>query len=534
MASDLGISAGASLALNFMKYKEDEELRKLRKQELQMTIDKREKTDPLDIERTQAETDRQKVALESDRFKRRMQDLYGEDQIKSELAYKQATTDFANSRTSYYDTLTQGQIDEQTRVAMGLDSAKFSDVLEILSTPNLSNFELGTVATLVDSIDSPQLKALLQNLNAPYAASAQQLLPVLQNISQGGDIDELPPGFNEALTSIMRPQTDTAYLGAEFIDKIDEQTERKGVVEGIEYDGQLIAKGRGDKMILGAKVTVNFGDTTEVFSTFLPDRDTNNRFVFRSDLPEDDAKAVSVADAMDIISSNLPVIQQLYSNPAILQNMEKVNNVLLDTYYPASRVNEEQDQVTFRTIYNAEKDQFNLLLASIGLGDILSDPSFAEDNDSQKMQAAANLFYSAYGDRSGIKIGDDGKFISADQDKTLLQAIFSNAPNPTAIMTSFDGRSISQLNKDKQDDPDATAPVITSVYGVKLPFDASPQQSYEAMRENFKGNQAVLDELDNFHQNFIDALQEGSLSEEEYAFYLGKHLQKYFNSIVGD
>ena len=54
------------------------------------------------------------------------------------------------------------------------------------------------------------------------------------------------------------------------------------------------------------------------------------------------------------------------------------------------------------------------------------------------------------------------------------------------------------------------------------------------MRENFKGNQAVLDELDNFHQNFIDALQEGSLSEEEYAFYLGKHLQKYFNSIVGD
>ena len=355
------------------------------------------------------------------------------------------------------------------------------------------------------------------------------MLPVLQNISQGGYIDELPPGFNEALTSIMRPQTDTAYLGAEFVDK-----ERKGVVEGIEYDGQLIAKGRGDKMILGAKVTVNFGDTTEVFSTFLPDRDTNNRFVFRSDLPEDDAKAVSVADAMDIISSNLPVIQQLYSNPAILQNMEKVNNVLLDTYYPASRVNEQQDQVTFRTIYNAERDQFNLLLASIGLGDMLSDPSFGEDNNSEKMQAAANLFYSAYGDRSGITIGDDGKFIPVDQNKNLLQAIFSNAPNPTAIMTSFDGRSISQLNKDKQDDPDATAPVITSVYGVNLPFDASPQQSYEAMRENFKGNQAVLDELDNFHQNFIDALQEGSLSEEEYAFYLGKHLQKYFNSIVGD
>ena len=300
MASDLGISAGASLALNFMKYKEDEELRKLRKQELQMTIDKREKTDPLDIERAQAETDRQKEALKTDKFNRKMQDLYGEDQIKSEIAYKQATTDFANSRTSYYDTLTQGQIDEQTRTAMGLDSAKFSDVLEILGTPNLSNFELGTVATLVDSIESPQLKALLQNLNAPYAASAQQMLPVLQNISQGGDIDELPPGFNEALTSIMRPQTDTAYLGAEFVDK-----ERKGVVEGIEYDGQLIAKGRGDKMILGAKVTVNFGDTTEVFSTFLPDRDTNNRFVFRSDLPEDDAKAV-------LLFNNYILIQQYY------------------------------------------------------------------------------------------------------------------------------------------------------------------------------------------------------------------------------
>ena len=102
-------------------------------------------------------------------------------------------------------------------------------------------------------------------------------------------------------------------------------------------------------------------------------------------------------------------------------------------------------------------------------------------------------------------------------------------------MTSFDGRSISQLNKDKQDDPDATAPVITSVYGVNLPFDASPQQSYEAMRENFKGNQAVLDELDNFHQGFINGLPErDDLSEEQYAFYLGIHLKDYFNSIVGD
>ena len=146
MASDLGISAGASLALNFMKYKEDEELRKLRKQELQMTIDKREKTDPLDIERAQAETDRQELALESDRFKKKMQDKYGEDQISSEIAYKQATTDFANSRTSYYDTLTQGQIDEQTRTAMGLDSAKFSDVLEILGTPHSNHTSLRIVS----------------------------------------------------------------------------------------------------------------------------------------------------------------------------------------------------------------------------------------------------------------------------------------------------------------------------------------------------------------------------------------------------
>lgn len=537
MASDLGISSGISIALDFMKYKEDEELRKLQKQEAERQIAQRKILDPLEVEKAQADTkkagteaDRSAVALESDRFSREMQSKYGEEQILNDMAYRRAVTDNYSARTEETNKRTEGLISEQTKIDLGNDAVLFADGLEMLKKQNISNFELNTVAIMFDSIKSPQLRAQIANLNPQYLGAVREMLPVLQNISQGGEIDELPPGFNESITSIMKPQTDTAYVGAEFIHKTDEQTERKGVVEGIEYDGQLIAKGRGDKMILGAKVTVNFGDTKEVFSTFLPDRDDNNKFVFRSDLPEDDAKAVSVADVMDIVSSNFPVAQALFDNPSMLRHLEKVNSVYIKNNYPLGQRNAEEDMKSARAVLGFEEANYFTTLAQAKLETFINNPDI--NDQSPELQQAARIFYSRYTDKSGIIVKKDGTYAPSSEHPDLLAAIFSNAPDVSALKQSYDGRTIEELNQEKRDDPDASAtPTIYPIYGVNIPYDSTPQQTYDAVRQNFAKNPDLQAEIDNFHAGFMDALQNNIVEEDEYAYELSSHIKKYFSSI---
>ena len=539
MASDLGISSGISIALDFMKYKEDEELRKLQKQEAERQLAQREILDPLEIEKAQADTkkagteaERSAVALESDIFNKDMQSKYGEETILNDMAYRKAVTNNYNARTEQINQQTTGLISEQTKIDLGNDAALFADGLEILKKENISNFELNTVAIMFDSIKSPQLRAQIANLNPQYLGAVREMLPVLQNISQGGEIDELPPGFNESITSIMKPQTDTAYIGAEFIEKTDEQTERKGVVEGIEYDGQLIAKGRGDKMILGAKVTVNFGDTKEVFSTFLPDRDNNNKFVFRSDLPEDDAKAVSVADVMDIVSSNFPVAQMLFDNPSMLRHLEKVNSVYIKNNYPSSQRNAEEDMKSARAVLGFEESDYFTTLAQAKLNDFVFDPDIANNDQSPELQQAARIFYARYTDKSGIIVKKDGTYAPSSEHPDLLAAIYSNAPDVSPLKQSYDGRTIEELNEEKRENPDASAtPAIYPIYGVGIPYDSTPQQTYDVVRQNFAKNPDLQAEIDNFHAGFMDALQNNMVEEDEYAYELSNHIKKYFRSI---
>lgn len=537
MASDLGISSGISIALDFMKYKEDEELRKLQKQEAERQIAQRKILDPLEVEKAQADTkkagteaNRSAVALESDIFSREMQSKYGEEQILNDMAYRRAVTDNYSARTEEINQQTEGLISKQTKIDLGDDAVLFADGLEMLKKENISNFELNTVAIMFDSIKSPQLRAQIANLNPQYLGAVREMLPVLQNISQGGEIAELPPGFNESITSIMKPQTDTAYVGAEFVDNMPNGQERKGVVEGIEYDGQLIAKGRGDKMILGAKVTVNFGDTTEEFSTFLPDRDDNNKFVFRSDLPQDDAKAVSVADVMDIVSSNFPVAQALFDNPSMLRHLEKVNSVYIKNNYPLGQRNAEEDMKSARAVLGFEEANYFTTLAQAKLETFINNPDI--NDQSTELQQAARIFYSRYTDKSGIIVKKDGTYAPSSEHPDLLAAIFSNAPNVSALKQSYDGRTIEELNEEKRDNPDAPAtPAIYPIFSVNIPYDSTPQQTYDAVRQNFAKDPDLQAEIDNFHAGFMDALQNNMVEEDEYSYELSNHIQKYFSSI---
>lgn len=528
--TDYGISSGVRLGLQFSSLLEDKELKELQKKQIQRQLDLADKTDPLtvrkaeiDVESGEMGLEKSQVDLETAKFNKDMLTKYGENQILSDLAFKKSSTDFANSRASYYDAQTQGILTSQANAQMGTDGILFAQILEDAQKDGLTNFELNSLATMMDSIESPQLKAQLKNINAPYMAAAKPVIDALQMLQSGQDVQALPAGFNEGLTTILKPQTDTAYLGSAFIDG-----NRQGVVEEIVYDGNLIAKGRGDEMIMGANVTVRFGDTTETFQTFLPDRGVDNKFTFRSDLEPDDAKAVSVADTIDIVSSNFPLIQKIYQNPAILKNLQNVNQNLLDTYYPESRINEKEDQITFRSIFNAQNSQYLTLLASVGLDDIISNPDAMKD-DSDQLQAAARVFNAAYGDASGI-VEKDGVFVPADPNSSLLRAIFNNAPSMTKVRNSFSNsdESVSQINDRYKNDPDAKGPPVQQSFGESFPYDVTPAVVFETMINQFSNNPGAVAEIRNFDENFRQAVEDGDVQEEDYIFYLNDHLTKHF------
>lgn len=524
-----GIRDGMSIGLSFGKMMDDEETKELQRKNLERELKLREQTDPLDIkgknldiERTQGIIENDKVVLDTNRSKRDIQLAYGEESMKLDIASKRATNQVNEERARYWSAQTEGVISSNMQANLGSDSTLFNEALTRLQEPNLTSYELGTIGLLIDGIESPILKAQIKNLNPQYAAAWKSILPVLQS----GNFEEIPDNFNEGLTTVMKPLLDTAYLGSTFITK-----EGEGKVEAISFDGNYIAKGRGDQMILGANVTVNINGEQKKYQTFLPDRNDDGSLTFREGLEPDDSKAVSVSDVVDYASSNAPLAALIYKNPQVMNNISSITNMIEDTYVPENKIAQQQIMSFQKEAYQAEFAQYNFLLSSVGIGDAIDVDGGLED-DSAQMQKAAIIFKSKYGDNSGI-ILEDGIYKSEDPNKTLLEAIFNNAPSLSKIRKMWDGSSLNETVERFNDNPDNNQPgaaALININGVNFAFDTSIEDINTTLRSQYK-DQGVLDEISNFEEQFRLALSSNQVSESEYALELKRHLDKHFKKI---
>ena len=203
-------------------------------------------------------------------------------------------------------------------------------------------------------IKSPLIKAQFKNIDTEFRKSLNNLMPVFES----GDFSNAPESFNQDLTKILKPHIQTSFLGADFIRK-DGIT---GKVQDVVLNGDFIAKGRGDEMILGSKVTVDFGEGgVKEYQTFLPDATNDGRRTFREDLEADDSKAVSVKDTVDIVAGQKHLGFILDQNPRMLNFLQESVGSIEDAYTPLAKTLEAQKASAINSIFKQETVQYNSL-----------------------------------------------------------------------------------------------------------------------------------------------------------------------------
>lgn len=440
---------------------------------------------------------------------------YAKDIAAAELAGKELDTQYTQSRIDYTKALTGGLVSDQRREQITEDSALLVNILEQINNlpEDVTDFELNTITSQMQYIESPIVRAQLKNIDPDFRKSFNNLMPVFQS----GDFENAPQSFNEDLTKILKPQIQTTFLGADFIDT----NGNVGKVQDVVLNGDFIAKGRGDEMILGSKVTVDFGEGgVKEYQTFLPDEADGGKRIFREDLQADDSKAVSVKDTVDYVSGQKHLAMILDQNPRMLSHLQKMTGSLEDVYTPLSKTLEAQKQTAINSIYKQEGDEFNTLLASV---DINSLKSITDPKDIQ-MQNALRLTYAKYGKDSGI-IRDGDLFVTRDGEDPLA-VIFGNAPNYNKIRTLYDGSSIEDTLNRYNNNADEKGSPTTNIGNIIFPFDAPVNKVKEVMLEFYNDNLNMQAEIENFDNAFNQAVKEGNIKESEYTKELKKHIEK--------
>jgi len=440
---------------------------------------------------------------------------YAKDIAAAELAGKELDTEYTQARIDYTKTLTGGLVSDQRKEQITEDSALLVNILEQINNlpEDVTDFELNTITSQMQYIESPIVRAQLKNIDPDFRKSFNNLMPVFQS----GDFENAPQSFNEDLTKILKPQIQTTFLGADFIDT----NGNVGKVQDVVLNGDFIAKGRGDEMILGSKVTVDFGEGgVKEYQTFLPDQADGGKRIFREDLQADDSKAVSVKDTVDYVSGQKHLAMILDQNPRMLAHLQKMTGSLEDVYTPLSKTLEAQKQTAINSIYKQEGTLFNTLLASI---DINSLTSITDPKDIQ-MQNALRLTYARYGKDSGI-IKDGDLYVTRDGEDPLA-VIFGNAPKYNKIRTLYDGSSIENTLNRYNNNADEKGSPTTNIGNNIFPFDAPTNKVKEAMLEFYNDNLNMQAEIENFDNAFNQAVKEGNIKESEYTKELKKHIEK--------
>ena len=445
---------------------------------------------------------------------------YAKDMAAADLAGKELNNTYSQSRIDYTNSLTKGIVSDQRRSQITEDSALAVNILESASKlgPDSTEFERNSIASQIGFIKSPLIKAQFKNLDVDFRKSLNNLMPVFES----GDFANAPESFNEDLTKILKPQIQTSYLGADFITK-DGIT---GKVQDVVLNGDFIAKGRGDEMILGSKVTVDFGDAgVKEYQTFLPDATDDGIRTFREDLQPDDSKAVSVKDTVDFVAGQKHYGFLLDQNPRMLKFLQESVGSIEDAYTPLAKTLEAQKAAGINNIFKQETVEYNALLAST---DVESLTGIKDPKDPQ-IQSMLRTFYNAYGKDSGV-IKDGELFVTAETGADPLSVIYNNSPKYSTARSMYDGSSIEDTLNRYSNDGNANGAPTLSMLNINFPFDAPANQVKNTMIDHFSGNTEMQAEIENFDQAFNQALKSGNVQQSDYTRELKKHIEKALTS----
>lgn len=165
-------------------------------------------------------------------------------------------------------------------------------------------------------------------------------------ILQSGDFSLFGPEYKDDLTQIYQHDLNQ-FKGRTFASKDG----REGKIKNIQLTGGFSAADGGQASLIEALYTVDINGQEETFTGFLPDAKSG---IVKEDIEGTDAKAVSIADAIDVMSALRTIHFSFQDKPEayqLVKDRAKWNMDLYDFSDPDEK--DKQDNVTIRQIYTS-------------------------------------------------------------------------------------------------------------------------------------------------------------------------------------
>jgi hypothetical protein len=220
-------------------------------------------------------------------------------------------------------------------------------------------------------------------------------------ILQSGDFSLFGPEYKDDLTQIYQHDLNQ-FKGRNFASKDG----REGKIKKIQLTGGFSAADEGQASLIEALYTVDVNGQEETFTGFLPDSKTG---VVKEDIEGTDAKAVSVSDAIDVMSALRTITFSFQDKPdayELAKERTKYNIDLYDDKDPTEK--DKQDNVTIRQIYTSLFENYTDQKA-IATEDTI-DFSAPASSQPEAVDAAIRRFSVSFPNLV-TETNDDGRFV---------------------------------------------------------------------------------------------------------------------------
>lgn len=172
----------------------------------------------------------------------------------------------------------------------------------------------------------------------------------IQPIIESGDFSRFGPAQKDALNQIYQHNLNL-FRGKNFVTNEGQS----GTIDKVNLTGNFIAADDGKAMLVEGEYVVNLNGEQKTFVGLLPDLQTQE---ISEGIEPTDAKAVSIAEAVDFMSALRTVSSRFVQNPQSAEFAKSAIKFKLDFLDPETEEEKKRDNVTIRQIFETQMENF--------------------------------------------------------------------------------------------------------------------------------------------------------------------------------
>lgn len=234
-----------------------------------------------------------------------------------------------------------------------------------INTPVFDTWASNTNGAIIELREQDNGYDILEILDYKTARALNNLAPILDS----RDFSQLSESNSQDLTQLFKGSINK-FLGKQFQD-----TDVQGEIIDVNLTGNFQAVEDGKNTLVEARYTVLDKNGNKVQKVgFLPDTTTN---IISSEIEPSDAKAVSVADLVDVAAVTSSILTKAMESPRMIDVALKLSQRTIKGYYPPDQAGEAKIAVAANQIYNQARDSWSAALGTYG-GTEIADTNFQD------------------------------------------------------------------------------------------------------------------------------------------------------------